>query len=39
MVEFLYWLERAKPGTVTEIAAVKKLEAVRAHVGRACRTR
>ncbi|PZM13617.1 aminopeptidase P family protein [Rhizobium tubonense] len=33
MVEFLHWLETSKPGTVTEIAAVKKLEAVRAHVG------
>jgi Xaa-Pro aminopeptidase len=33
MVEFLHWLETSKPGTVTEIAAVKKLEAVRAKVG------
>jgi Xaa-Pro aminopeptidase len=33
MVEFLHWLETSKPGTVTEITAVKKLEAVRAKVG------
>jgi Xaa-Pro aminopeptidase len=33
MVEFLHWLETSKPGTVTEITAVKKLEAVRAQVG------
>jgi Xaa-Pro aminopeptidase len=33
MVEFLYWLETSKPGTVTEITAAQKLEAVRAKVG------
>ncbi|MGO4439538.1 aminopeptidase P family protein [Rhizobium sp. RAF56] len=33
MVEYLYWLETGKPGTVTEIAAVQKLEALRASVG------
>jgi Xaa-Pro aminopeptidase len=33
MVEFLYWLETSKPGTVTEISAARKLEAVRANVG------
>ncbi len=33
MVEFLYWLSQEKPGTVTEIAAAEKLEAVRAGVG------
>ena len=33
MVEFLYWLETTKPGTVTEIAAAERLEACRARVG------
>ena len=33
MVEFLHWLETQKPGTVSEIEAVRKLEAVRAKVG------
>jgi Xaa-Pro aminopeptidase len=33
MVEFLHWLGTQKPGSITEIVAVKKLEAVRAHVG------
>jgi len=33
MVEFLYWLETSKPGTITEIAAAKALEAARAGVG------
>ncbi len=33
MVEFLYWLETSKPGTVTEIAAAERLEACRARVG------
>ena len=33
MVEFLCWLDKSKPGTVTEIEATKKLEAVRARVG------
>jgi Xaa-Pro aminopeptidase len=33
MVEFLYWLETSKPGTITEIAAARKLESVRAKIG------
>ena len=33
MVEFLAWLDGTQPGTVTEIAAVKKLEACRTVVG------
>ncbi|WP_454849881.1 aminopeptidase P family protein [Rhizobium binxianense] len=33
MVEFLYWLSQAKPGSVTEIAATERLEAARARVG------
>jgi Xaa-Pro aminopeptidase len=33
MVEFLYWLSQAKPGTVTEIQVAEKLEAARARVG------
>jgi Xaa-Pro aminopeptidase len=33
MVEFLCWLDQTKPGTVTEIAVVEKLEAARATVG------
>lgn len=33
MVEFLCWLDQTKPGTITEIAATKQLEAVRARVG------
>ncbi len=33
MVEFLAWLDAAKPGTLTEIAVTKKLEACRAAVG------
>eukprot|EP01031_Cornospumella_fuschlensis_P017840 gene17840-21827_t len=33
MVEFLAWLDRAEPGTVTEIGAANQLEAARATVG------
>ncbi|WP_275783467.1 aminopeptidase P family protein [Pararhizobium gei] len=33
MVEFLSWLDGTQPGTVTEIAAVEKLEACRTAVG------
>ena len=33
MVEFLCWLDAAEPGSITEIDAAKKLEAVRAGVG------
>jgi Xaa-Pro aminopeptidase len=33
MVEFLYWLDNAKPGSVSEIEAVKMLERTRSHVG------
>ncbi|MEY9162966.1 Xaa-Pro aminopeptidase [Sinorhizobium fredii] len=33
MVEFLAWLDRSEPGSVTEIGAAEKLEAVRATVG------
>ncbi|TNM62240.1 aminopeptidase P family protein [Aliirhizobium smilacinae] len=33
MVEFLYWLDQAKPGSITEIQAVEALEAARARVG------
>ena len=33
MVEFLAWLDGTQPGTVTEIAAVRKLEACRTVVG------
>jgi Xaa-Pro aminopeptidase len=33
MVAFLVWLDGAKPGTVTEIDATKKLEALRAACG------
>ncbi|RVH89953.1 M24B family metallopeptidase, partial [Sinorhizobium medicae] len=33
MVEFLAWLDRAEPGSVTEIGAVRQLEAARAAVG------
>lgn len=33
MVEFLYWLDQAKPGSLTEIQAVEALEAARARVG------
>ncbi len=33
MVEFLHWLSTAKPGSITEIDAVKALEAARARVG------
>jgi Xaa-Pro aminopeptidase len=33
MVEFLYWLDKAKPGSLTEIQAVEALEAARARVG------
>ncbi len=33
MVEYLCWLDRQQPGSVTEIAAVKALEAARAKVG------
>jgi Xaa-Pro aminopeptidase len=35
MVEYLCWLDRQQPGSVTEIAAVKALEAARAKVGQA----
>ena len=33
MVEFLYWLDQAKPGSLTEIQAVEALEAARTRVG------
>ncbi|MGA1831727.1 aminopeptidase P family protein [Rhizobium wenxiniae] len=33
MVEFLHWLDKAKPGSLTEIQAVEALEAARARVG------
>ncbi|MCA1444476.1 aminopeptidase P family protein [Ensifer sp. IC4062] len=33
MVEFLAWLDQTEPGTVTEITATERLEAVRATVG------
>lgn len=33
MVEFLYWLDQAAPGTLTEIKTVEALEAARARVG------
>jgi Xaa-Pro aminopeptidase len=33
MVEFLYWLDQAEPGTITEIRTVEALEAARARVG------
>lgn len=33
MVEFLYWLDQAEPGSLTEIKAVEALEAARARVG------
>ncbi|WP_349434873.1 aminopeptidase P family protein [Pararhizobium sp. A13] len=33
MVEFLAWLDGTQPGTVTEIGAVEKLEAIRIAVG------
>jgi Xaa-Pro aminopeptidase len=33
VVEFLAWLDQTQPGTITEIAAVEKLEACRASVG------
>ncbi|MBP1883295.1 aminopeptidase P family protein [Sinorhizobium mexicanum] len=33
MVEFLAWLDQTEPGSVTEIAATERLEAVRATVG------
>lgn len=33
MVEFLYWLDQAEPGSLTEIRAVEALEAARARVG------
>jgi len=33
MVEFLYWLDQSKPGSLTEIQAVKALETARARVG------
>jgi Xaa-Pro aminopeptidase len=33
MVEFLYWLDQRTPGSITEIEAVKMLEATRARVG------
>jgi Xaa-Pro aminopeptidase len=33
MVEYLYWLDSQTPGTLTEIDAVKALEAARARVG------
>ncbi|MFB9951812.1 aminopeptidase P family protein [Rhizobium puerariae] len=34
MVEFLHWLDRQAPGSITEIDAVKALEAARVRVGR-----
>ncbi|MGI2031773.1 aminopeptidase P family protein [Rhizobium panacihumi] len=33
MVEFLYWLDQSKPGSLTEIQAVRALEAARGRVG------
>ncbi|MBB4185532.1 aminopeptidase P family protein [Sinorhizobium terangae] len=33
MVEFLAWLDQTEPGSVTEIAATERLEALRATVG------
>lgn len=33
MVEFLAWLDKTEPGSVTEIGAAKRLEAVRTAVG------
>ncbi|MGE7368244.1 aminopeptidase P family protein [Neorhizobium sp. NPDC001467] len=33
MVDFLAWLDRSQPGSLTEIQAVKALEAARARVG------
>ena len=33
MVEFLHWLDQQQPGSLTEITAVKALEAARARVG------
>ncbi|AYD01494.1 aminopeptidase P family protein [Neorhizobium sp. NCHU2750] len=33
MVEFLYWLDQAEPGSLTEIRTVEALEAARARVG------
>jgi Xaa-Pro aminopeptidase len=33
MVEFLYWLDQAEPGSLTEINTVEALEAARARVG------
>ncbi|WP_117192521.1 aminopeptidase P family protein [Rhizobium terrae] len=33
MVEYLYWLDRQAPGTITEIDAVEALEAARTRVG------
>lgn len=33
MVEFLAWLDQSKPGTITEIEAVRQLEACRRAVG------
>lgn len=33
MVEFLHWLDQAKPGSLTEIQAVEALEAARSRVG------
>lgn len=35
MVEFLYWLDQSKPGSLTEIQAVEALEAARRRVGQA----
>ena len=33
MAEFLYWLSSREPGTLTEIEAVERLEAIRSSVG------
>lgn len=35
MVHFLHWLDQQQPGTISEIEAVKRLEACRASVGEA----
>lgn len=35
MVEYLYWLDQQQPGSITEIQAVKALEAARSRVGQA----
>jgi Xaa-Pro aminopeptidase len=35
MVEYLYWLDQQQPGSISEIQAVKALEAARSRVGQA----